>query len=150
MRFRLRGLACAGVLIAVSAVTQVPSQAAAQAAAQAGDVCANATTQAAMNQCSAQNFKKADDALNTSYRAVQKRLAGQDGAKKQLVTAQRAWIAFRDAECSFVGSGTAGGSISGMMVSDCKTRLTKGRTTQLTNYLNCAEGDLSCPVPPAR
>ena len=28
--------------------------------------------------------------------------------------------------------------------------LTTARTEQLSGYLNCEEGDLSCPVPPAQ
>ena len=45
--------------------------------------------------------------------------------------AQRAWIAFRDAECTYDTVGDEGGSIQPMDYSLCLTRLTKLRTAQL-------------------
>jgi uncharacterized protein YecT (DUF1311 family) len=71
-----------------------------------------------------------------------------DGKKAlaALTTAQRAWLAFRDAECAFVGSRTAGGSISATIVASCLAGLTDKRTDALKAYMDCPEGDLSCPV----
>ena len=60
---------------------------------------------------------------------------------------QRAWIAFRDAECKFASSGVEGGSVQPMIHSGCLQGLTDARVTQLGSYLKCEEGDLSCPVP---
>jgi len=37
-----------------------------------------------------------------------------------------------------------GGSIHGMMVAICQTRLTDQRVKDLEKLLNCQEGDLSC------
>ena len=95
----------------------------------------------------AADFKKADRELNTVYRAVEARLADDRAAKTRLVQAQRAWIAFRDAECTFKSSGSDGGSVAPTITTICKTALTADRTEQLHAYLNCEEGDLSCPVP---
>lgn len=111
----------------------------------AADSCANVTTQAQMNECAAADFKKADADLNAAYKKAQARLEGQDDQKKRLQTAQRAWIAFRDAECAFAGG--QGGSVSPMNDMMCQTRLTEVRSADLTKYLECPEGDITCPLP---
>ena len=48
-----------------------------------------------------------------------------------LLEAQRAWIAFRDAHCRVDGYMARGGSLEPLLVSTCKTALTKARTAQL-------------------
>ncbi|MEQ1938996.1 lysozyme inhibitor LprI family protein [Mesorhizobium sp. CN5-321] len=93
------------------------------------------------------DFQKADKALNSTFRQVQSRLSDDSGGKARLVKAQRAWIAFRDAECTFQSSGEDGGSAAPLVVASCKAELTTQRTKQLKAYLNCQEGDLACPVP---
>ena len=60
--------------------------------------CANASDQATMNQCAGQEFKAADEELNAVYQQITGRLKDNQDSKKVLVNAQRAWIAFRDAE----------------------------------------------------
>jgi uncharacterized protein YecT (DUF1311 family) len=109
--------------------------------------CANATSQMALNACADQEFKKSDGELNTLYRQIQARLKADAATTKLLVTAQRAWVAYRDAECQFAISGSAQGSIYPMLVSECRNEMTKRRVADFKNYLNCKEGDMSCPVP---
>lgn len=92
-------------------------------------------------------FKKADKELNETFKQIEHRLADDPAAKDRLVHAQRAWIAFRDAECTFQSSGEDGGTVAPSIVALCQTGLTSDRTDQLKVYLNCEEGDLSCPVP---
>lgn len=104
-------------------------------------------SQAGMNICAAAGFKAEDSRLNKTYREIVGRLADDPDGKKLLVTAQRGWIAFRDAECAFATAGSAGGSIHPMLVSDCLADITKARAAQLATYLECEEGDMSCPVP---
>jgi len=93
------------------------------------------------------DFKKADQMLNQTFKKVQKRLDDDADGKARLVKAQRAWIAFRNAECTFQSSGDDGGSVAPMIVAGCQAELTEDRTKQLKTYLNCQEGDLACPVP---
>jgi hypothetical protein len=93
------------------------------------------------------DLKRADQALNQTFRKIQKRLADDADGKARLVKAQRAWIAFRDAECTFQSSGDDGGSAAPMVAAACQADLTRDRTRQLKVYLNCQEGDLACPVP---
>lgn len=113
------------------------------------DACANATTQGDMNQCAAQENKAADKELNSLYKQITAHLMDNAHAKQLLVKAQRAWIEFRDAECSFSASGVEGGSVYPMIHDECITNLTKARVEALKTYLKCKEGDLSCPVPEA-
>lgn len=61
-----------------------------------------------------------------------------------LRSAQRAWIAYRHAQCAFETAGSAGGSASTMVVSLCRDAQTRAQTDRLSAQLNCAEGGLSC------
>jgi uncharacterized protein YecT (DUF1311 family) len=109
--------------------------------------CDNANDQATMNQCAAQQHAAADKELNALYQQISTRLKGQPDRKKLLVGTQRAWIAFRDAECTFSASGVEGGSMFPLVYSNCTTDLTKARVQTFKNYLKCQEGDVGCPVP---
>lgn len=111
--------------------------------------CANASDQATMNQCAGQDFKAADKELNTVYQQIIGRLKDNPDGKKLLVSAQRAWLGFRDAECKFSSSGVTGGSVYPWVYSSCLTGVTKARVESLKQYLKCEEGDMSCPVPGA-
>lgn len=104
-------------------------------------------SQSGMNICADADYKAADAKLNKSYGEIMKRLSDDNDGKKLLQTAQRAWIAFRDAECKFSTEGSKDGSIYPMLVSQCLAGLTETRGEQLKAYLNCEEGDMSCPVP---
>ncbi|MCP1417927.1 uncharacterized protein YecT (DUF1311 family) [Pseudomonas laurylsulfativorans] len=109
--------------------------------------CDNASDQATMNQCAAQQNAAADKELNALYQQITTRLKGNPDSKKLLLGAQRAWIAFRDGECKFSASGVEGGSVYPLIYSNCVTELTKARVETFKNYLKCQEGDMSCPVP---
>lgn len=129
------------ILAMIALVALLPVPGAAQSCDPDGD-------QASLNQCAGEAFQTADDALNAVYSEVAARLSEASDAREALVRAQRAWIALRDAECEFAASAVAGGSIYPMIVTGCRTRLTEARTAELAAYLDCEEGDLSCPVPP--
>lgn len=111
------------------------------------DECADAEDQATMNECAGKALAEADKQLNADYKAIEKRLGDNADAKKLFVAAQRAWIAFRDAECAFQTSAVAGGSVYPMIDDNCRAALTGQRVEQFQTYLACEEGDLSCPVP---
>jgi uncharacterized protein YecT (DUF1311 family) len=89
----------------------------------------------------------ADAKLTKTYSEIMKRLSDDADGRKLLQAAQRAWIAFRDAECDFSTAESQGGSIHPMLVSGCLQGLTEARAGQLGSYLECEEGDMSCPVP---
>ena len=116
--------------------------------AQAADGCdALGLSQAGLNDCYGNAYKEADAELNVLYRQITARLKDDKATTKLLVAAQRAWVAFRDAECDFSASGVSGGSAHGMILAICLDRLTGKRIDDLKNYLNCQEGVLDCPVP---
>lgn len=111
------------------------------------DDCANASTQMEMNTCAAAQFQTADKKLNETYQNALKR--AEPPQRDLLKKAQIAWIALRDADCALVSSGTEGGSIQPMIASQCMTDKTDEREAFLASLLQCEEGDLSCPLPPA-
>jgi uncharacterized protein YecT (DUF1311 family) len=100
-----------------------------------------------MNECADASYKQADAKLNVVYKQITARLKHDPAKTKLLVNAETAWVAFRDAECKFAASASAGGSIYPMVVSGCLERLTIARTKDLTAYSKCSEYDSSCPVP---
>ena len=104
-------------------------------------------SQQGLNRCANAAYQKADEALNGAYKTILRRLKDDAATAKLLVAAQKAWIAFRDAECAFADSENAGGSIYPMVYAECLERLTEARTSALRLYLKCGEGDLGCPAP---
>jgi uncharacterized protein YecT (DUF1311 family) len=119
------------------------------ALALAADKCADAVDQATMNTCADAAFKQSDKKLNELYRRIEARLKDDAETKKLLVQAQQDWVKFRDAECSFRTSASAGGTVAPMLISMCMDGLTQSRVKDFESYLKCREGDLSCPVPSA-
>jgi uncharacterized protein YecT (DUF1311 family) len=113
----------------------------AAAAAAAPVDCVNALTQRDMNWCAAEDFRAADAALNAQWAitAAAMKRADKDGTAADgrigyhaaLLAAQRAWLAFRDAQCVSEGYAARGGSMEPMLVANCKAELTRERTQQL-------------------
>lgn len=109
--------------------------------------CSDAASQKEMIDCAKQNYARNDAQLNANYALLKLRLADDTETEQKLVAAQRNWIAFRDAECTFSSSGVAGGSFYGVVQTNCLNRLTQKRNDDFAQYLKCQEGDLSCPTP---
>jgi uncharacterized protein YecT (DUF1311 family) len=108
------------------------------------EMCDDPHTQIDLNYCAKFHFDRADGELNDVYGRLKTGYATYADAKAALVSAQRAWVMFRDAECNQDVVAVEGGSVAPMIKLDCKTRLTDARTQQLQDRLNCKEGDLSC------
>lgn len=114
------------------------------------DGCAdNVSSPDKTQSCGKNSYREADKKLNEAYRDTISRLMESAESKKKLITSQRAWIAFRDAECNFVASSVGEGSAAPMVMQGCMEDLTNKRTDDLNKYLNCPEGDLACPLPRA-
>ncbi len=109
--------------------------------------CGDLTNQTDMNVCAQKSFQKSDTELNKLYKQIETRLKDDADTTKLLVTAQRAWVAFRDGECSFSSSMVADGSVHPFVMNSCLEGLTQNRIKDLNGYLSCEEGDMSCPVP---
>lgn len=101
--------------------------------------CANPQTQMEMTQCAGEDYDKADKDLNVQYQKLRKLVAERDksadestkGAVDALVAAQRAWVAFRDANCDFEGFQARGGSMEPQLVASCLADMSRKRTDEL-------------------
>jgi uncharacterized protein YecT (DUF1311 family) len=111
------------------------------ARAQAVD-CSHANDQFSMNICADRDYQIADKTLNDTYRRLMASVS--PAGRSKLQAAQRAWLAWRDAECQFETAGSADGSIHPYVVSICRNELTRAQATRLDRQLHCQEGDLSC------
>jgi len=90
--------------------------------------------------CADASYQKADAALNRSYKEILHRLKDDSATTKLLVEAQKAWIAYRDAECAFFKLRQQGRHYLSMVFSICLEGLTKNRTAELDVYLKCGDG----------
>lgn len=101
--------------------------------------CENPQTQAELNICAADSAEQADKALNAQYKLARQHALNWDkglseggvSAEAALKTAQRAWIAYRDAECDLEAVTIDGGSMQSMIISGCLETLSKARTQEL-------------------
>lgn len=118
-------------------------------AAHADECMDNADSQAALTACAQEAYQVSDAELNRLFHEIRQRLGDEADTRHLLRDAERAWVAFRDSECTFAASAVAGGSAYPMVYDLCLDDLTQKRIEELQQYLDCEEGDLSCPVPPA-
>ncbi len=102
----------------------------------AREPCAGSPTEASMAACHARERAAADRDLNAAYRKLQANYRRDEpGLAAALVTAQRRWIAFRDAECVVATWDSRGGSAFGVYADACATRLTRARTATFRDML---------------
>ena len=100
--------------------------------------CGNAVTQADMNECAARSSRDADAELNRLWPQVVRQMQTSDRegssngeGERRLRAAQRAWIAFRDAQCQLEGVEALGGSMESMLVYGCVAQMTERRVNEL-------------------
>ncbi len=104
--------------------------------------CTDPQTQADMNQCAGREAAEADADLNLIYKEVVAHYEQMDRDSestegvKRLRAAQRAWVAFRDAQCSLAGYEALGGSMETLLVAGCEAELTKRRAAELRMMLS--------------
>jgi uncharacterized protein YecT (DUF1311 family) len=91
--------------------------------------CAHAMAQQDMNICADKDYRKADAELNRAYKTA---MAGLDAPNRDLLRAsERAWIGYRDAQCTFENAPNQGGSIYPLVYAGCLTTLTRARTKEI-------------------
>ena len=61
-------------------------------------------------------------------------ITGSEVALPALEASQAAWVAYRDAECAFVGEVFGGGSGAGIAIRACRVELGRARVAELLNY----------------
>lgn len=100
-------------------------------AAGAAADCANATSTAAMVACAQRELEQHDARLNDVYKRLMapNRLDGP--ARDLLRTAQRAWIAFRDADCAWSADAMRGGTGASVLAASCLAEHTRRRADAL-------------------
>lgn len=106
--------------------------------------CESANTTVEMNFCADKDFAAADKSLNTAYRSAIAEVKGRNldppySAKQfedALRASQRAWIAFRDADCKdLVPQEWSGGTGTTSAVLSCMTEKTKQRIKDIERLL---------------
>ena len=100
--------------------------------------------QQGMNYCAGLEFQKADAELNALWPQLVAQAEendaldvddGRPGYRETLVSAQRAWIAFRDANCAYSGYQAKGGSLEPLLVAACLTHMTEQRIGELKTLM---------------
>ena len=74
-------------------------------------------------------LKNEDSNLNRIYRKTLKKLGPEDASR--LRKAQRAWLAYRDAHCDAEVKLYEGGSITHIVLPQCRLTLTKNRAEEI-------------------
>jgi uncharacterized protein YecT (DUF1311 family) len=104
--------------------------------------CVGFDTQSGLSQCAVLEMEKADAELTHVYKRLMAEL--EPKKKQQLKIAERAWIAYRDESCEFIGLERDGGSMQGMTIAMCRTDLIKEQTSRLIWQLNCRLSQQDC------
>jgi len=120
----------------------------------APDPCANAVTTLEINTCLASQAAAVEADLNRYYNAAVKRLRAEKGESvtkvlPELIRAEKAWLAYRDAECGAVETYWEGGTIRGSMVLTCRMSVTRLRIFSIwrdwLTYMDSTPPDLPRP-----
>ena len=113
----------------------------------AGEACGDMANQGDMNECFVKAYKKTDAKLNRVYQALLKKLDDAP-TQKLLRDAQRAWLTYRNTQCTFETSDSNGGGIHPTASAHCLDEKTAARVKELESQLTCEEGDMSCVFRP--
>jgi uncharacterized protein YecT (DUF1311 family) len=130
IRFHMKFLSIAAcVLLAASSI---PIHAQQEDQEEQKCCCSTAET----GQCLGIVFKKVDAELNEVYQKALKRWNKADDVKR-LRKAQRAWISYRDENCTAEYGTYEGGTMASNMFGFCKIRLTRQRIREIKDiYLS--------------
>jgi uncharacterized protein YecT (DUF1311 family) len=129
IRSLLAALACLGLL-----VTHVARAAAdTDIAEQKHERCEEAGPMIAISACMHRELAESDARVDLVYTLLRNALARPGG----LVSAQRAWHAYRDAQCTFENEGLEGGSAQPFSTDLCRTRLAERRIAELEQIMPC-------------
>lgn len=106
-----------------------------------------AQSQAEMNESACQEFKKADAELNATYAKIRSEYKDDAAFLEKLQKAQKAWMAFRDAELEALypaaDKAAEYGSVFPMCLCTAQAALTAQRVEQLKRWVDgVEEGDV--------
>jgi uncharacterized protein YecT (DUF1311 family) len=121
----------------------LPSSALAQAVCGASGACDNQTSNVEYKDCLGKLADAQDAELNRLYGKVRDLLTGYDASGSPapklmpgFKSAQKAWIAFRDAQCTVEYNIAQGGTAGGGYGSECVCQLTYHRNVDLKRLLD--------------
>ncbi|NBX39264.1 MAG: DUF1311 domain-containing protein [Flavobacteriia bacterium] len=89
-------------------------------------------SQTEMNQEALKSYQIADAEMTVIYKDLMKSLGQTE--KNYLLTAQRAWISYKEAHCKAIAYQYDGGSMQPMVQCACLETLTRERIQQLNAY----------------
>jgi uncharacterized protein YecT (DUF1311 family) len=98
--------------------------------------CPSDADPAQLNQCLERQFTLAEAALNRQW---QEALTALPNGAERLRTAQRAWLAYRDAHCATAVPAVASVETQNLEGVLCRIRLTEGRTRELADLAAMGE-----------
>ena len=111
----------------------------------AAQACGSSGVQAELNACAQRDFEAADRRLNAQWRITLAKLRAEDRGNGRdgfgpptadvLLKSQRAWLAFRDAQCDLMSQEARGGSMQPMLYAGCRAKLTDERTQSLKQVI---------------
>ncbi len=130
---RIRGIALFSLSLAATLISPQVLADGGRLLAQQPD-CANPQTTLAMRVCADQRYQAADRRLNRVYQQLRASLSSS--RRQRLITAQRAWIQYRDTTCRFNASQYEGGSFEPVEQLSCLAEATQQRTRELETALN--------------
>lgn len=135
-RLVLASVICACLLLPLAASAQMPEK----------DCVDTAMTQLELNDCAGEQLAAADAELNRVYKAILEKYKNDPLFVEKLRAAQRAWLAFRDAEIEakypHAGEAHYYGSIFPMCDQLYRAQLTQERVKTLRQWLDgSGEGD---------
>ncbi|MCC2977434.1 lysozyme inhibitor LprI family protein [Sphingomonas sp. PL-96] len=118
------------------------------ALATAADDCGDKDNQAAMTMCEKAVADRTDAEMNRVWKTVQASMQqadrddggdrvgkGEPSYAQALLASQRAWLAFRDAQCRIASYEWRGGSMEPFAYNQCLAAVTAARTQQLRELL---------------
>ncbi|WP_050464284.1 lysozyme inhibitor LprI family protein [Herbaspirillum autotrophicum] len=82
--------------------------------------------------CTGLRYEAADKELNSTYKQLMASLNTE--RKAELKSEQIVWIKKKEKECSEAGKEVSGGSLEGVLISDCHASMTEDRLKYLQSY----------------
>jgi len=89
--------------------------------------CGEKTSTPAVVECVQAKTNAVDQRLNAAYKALEARIEANQ--RQSLLSAQRLWVQYRDANCGFYG--TPDGSIRKVQGAECIRSMTEDRAREL-------------------
>lgn len=93
----------------------------------------NASTTVAISHCSDMEYGYYDKEMNKTYQQLLSVL-DKDG-QQALIDAQKAWLLYRNKECSLISLGNKGGTLQPVNVVGCYTTFNQKRIGEFENYI---------------